>query len=86
MGEYCVTPWDRVISVDYISTRDASRTPARFSDILLGGLAPDGGLYLPATYPQLDDAQLSKWREVLANEGYAALAAEVISCLLMTSQ
>ncbi len=79
MGEYCVTPWDRVISVDYISTRDASRTPARFSDILLGGLAPDGGLYLPATYPQLDDAQLSKWREVLANKGYAALAAEVIS-------
>ncbi|ANE04460.1 threonine synthase [Corynebacterium crudilactis] len=65
--------------MDYISTRDASRTPARFSDILLGGLAPDGGLYLPANYPQIDDAQLSKWREVLDNEGYAALAAEVIS-------
>ncbi|BAU96551.1 threonine synthase [Corynebacterium suranareeae] len=65
--------------MDYISTRDASRTPARFSDILLGGLAPDGGLYLPATYPQLTDDQLSAWREVLANEGYAALAAEVIS-------
>lgn len=79
MGEYCVTPWDRVVAVDYISTRDASRTPARFSDILLGGLAPDGGLYLPANYPQIDDAQLSKWREVLDNEGYAALAAEVIS-------
>ncbi|MFP7364398.1 threonine synthase [Corynebacterium callunae] len=65
--------------MDYISTRDSSRTPARFSDILLGGLAPDGGLYLPAEYPQLDDATLTKWREVLANEGYAALAAEVIS-------
>lgn len=65
--------------MDYISTRDSSRTPARFSDILLGGLAPDGGLYLPAEYPQLDDATLTKWREVLATEGYAALAAEVIS-------
>lgn len=79
MGEYCVTPWDSLEGVDYISTRDSSRTPARFSDILLGGLAPDGGLYLPAEYPQLDDATLTKWREVLANEGYAALAAEVIS-------
>ncbi|ALC06397.1 Threonine synthase [Corynebacterium deserti GIMN1.010] len=65
--------------MDYISTRDSSRTPARFSDILLGGLAPDGGLYLPATYPQLDDATLTKWRDVLTKEGYAALAAEVIS-------
>lgn len=65
--------------MDYISTRDASRTPARFSDILLGGLAPDGGLYLPATYPQISDEQLTAWREVLANEGYAALAAEIIS-------
>ena len=32
--------------VKYISTRDTQRTPAAFTDILLGGLAPDGGLYL----------------------------------------
>lgn len=65
--------------MDFISTRDASRTPAKFSDILLGGLAPDGGLYLPAEYPQVTDEQLTHWRTVLIDEGYAALAAEVVS-------
>lgn len=64
--------------MDYISTRDPKAVPARFSDILLGGLAPDGGLYLPAEYPQLDDATLTRWRGVLAEGGYAALAAEIL--------
>ncbi|MCE1172975.1 MAG: hypothetical protein LWW84_16925, partial [Azovibrio sp.] len=41
----------------YISTRGQS--PALpFCDILLGGLAPDGGLYLPETYPQVSRAEL----------------------------
>ena len=36
----------------YISTRRGPNTPTRsFSDILLEGLAPDGGLYLPEEYP-----------------------------------
>ncbi|MBC2681185.1 threonine synthase [Corynebacterium anserum] len=65
--------------MDYISTRDTTRKPATFTDILLGGLAPDGGLYLPATYPQLDDATLTSWRELLVQpEGYSKLAAEVL--------
>ncbi|MFW0109753.1 threonine synthase [Rothia sp. P13129] len=64
--------------MQYISTRDTTRTPARFTDILLSGLAPDGGLYLPTEYPQLDDATLTRWRTVLNTEGYAALAAEVL--------
>lgn len=64
--------------MDYISTRDKTATPASFTDILLGGLAPDGGLYLPADYPVIDDAMLSHWRQVLAQDGYAALAAEVL--------
>ena len=42
------------------------------------GLAPDGGLYLPESYPQLDFATLNSWRTLLADEGYAALAAEVL--------
>ena len=67
-----------VFNVDYISTRDSSRTPATFTDILLGGLAPDGGLYLPAEYPQLSDEQLTAWRSLLAEKGYAAVAAEVL--------
>ena len=64
--------------MDYISTRDPQRNPATFTDILLGGLAPDGGLYLPADYPQVSDDTLTTWRETLATKGYAALAAEVI--------
>lgn len=64
--------------VKYISTRDTTRHRAAFSDILLGGLAPDGGLYLPEDYPRLDDATLNAWRNVLAESGYAALAAEVL--------
>ncbi|WP_421082933.1 threonine synthase [Rothia nasimurium] len=68
--------------MQYISTRDASKTPARFTDILLGGLAPDGGLYLPQTYPTLDEATLTRWRTVLAEEGYAALAAEVLQLFI----
>ena len=41
----------------YISTRGDA--PAKtFSEILLGGLAPDGGLYLPEHYPQVTRAEL----------------------------
>lgn len=68
--------------MDYISTRDMSETPAKFTDILLSGLAPDGGLYLPAEYPELDDATLTQWRTLLAEKGYAALAAEVLKLFI----
>lgn len=47
--------------MNYISTRGQS--PAlSFSEILLGGLAPDGGLYLPEYYPQFSDADLNQMR------------------------
>ena len=63
----------------YVSTRAASADASEpFSDILLEGLAPDGGLYLPVTYPRVDAQTLTRWRAVLAEQGYAALAAEVI--------
>jgi len=58
----------------YISTR-GDRTPRSFSEILLEGLAPDGGLYLPAHYPQVDDATLARWRAL----PYAELAFEILS-------
>ncbi|MBP3088020.1 threonine synthase [Corynebacterium sp. sy017] len=66
----------------YISTRDQSRTPASFSDILLRGLAPDGGLYLPSSYPQLDDDTLNSFRTILQEQGYAALAAKVLALFI----
>ncbi|HET6374822.1 MAG TPA: hypothetical protein VFF88_02130, partial [Methylocella sp.] len=36
----------------YISTRGAA-PPVSFSEMLLAGLAPDGGLYLPQAYPRI---------------------------------
>ena len=67
-----------VDSMRYISTRDESRTEIPFSDILLGGLAPDGGLYLPVEYPQVTGDMLDRWRKLLNTQGYPALAAEVL--------
>ncbi len=62
----------------YLSTR-GHPDRKRFCEILLEGLAPDGGLYLPEAYPQVDAATLTRWRTVLAEQGYAALAYEVLS-------
>ncbi len=58
----------------YISTRGHADRK-RFCEILLEGLAPDGGLYLPESYPQVDDATLSKWRGL----SYADLAFEILA-------
>ncbi|MBS4097992.1 MAG: threonine synthase [Sulfuricella sp.] len=58
----------------YLSTR-GGMTPKTFSEILLGGLAPDGGLVMPESYPQLSRADLDTWR----NLSYPQLAFEVIS-------
>ncbi len=62
----------------YLSTRgDPGRK--HFCEILLEGLAPDGGLYLPEAYPQVDAAMLQRLRKIHDSRGYAALAFEVLS-------
>ena len=69
----------------YLSTRGTSlpghtaSAPRQFCEILLEGLAPDGGLYLPAHYPQVDSATLTHWRSIYHGQGYAALAFEILS-------
>ena len=40
--------------MDFLSTRGGA-PKASFSDVLLAGLAPDGGLYLPSSWPQIRD-------------------------------
>ena len=60
--------------MNYLSTR-GDTTPRKFCDILLEGLAPDGGLYLPEHYPQVTPALLESWRHL----PYADLAFEVLS-------
>ena len=62
----------------YLSTR-GHPDRKRFCQILLEGLAPDGGLYLPESYPQVNAASLARMRSALKNQGYAALAHEVLS-------
>jgi threonine synthase len=57
----------------YLSTRGHGEGQ-QFSDILLGGLAPDGGLYLPEEYPQVTPAELAEWRHL----PYHALALRVL--------
>ncbi len=60
--------------MNYLSTR-GDKTERPFCEILLEGLAPDGGLYLPAHYPQISDATLTRWRSL----SYAELAFEILS-------
>ncbi|MDY7100024.1 MAG: threonine synthase [Actinomycetota bacterium] len=69
-----VTPDTRIgpEPLDYVSTRGAAPT-LRFGDVLLTGLAADGGLYLPQRWPALPEG----WQD-LAAKGYAELATEVM--------
>ena len=62
--------------MNYLSTRGAGAGERHtFSDILLGGLAKDGGLYLPAEYPRVSADELARWRTL----SYADLAFEILS-------
>ncbi len=57
----------------YISTR--GQAPAlEFEDVLLTGLAPDGGLYVPETLPQYSKEQIAAWSSL----SYTDLAFEII--------
>ena len=55
----------------YVSTRGVGE-PKPFTDIVLEGLAPDGGLYVPESMPRAD---LAAWRGL----SYPELAFEVLS-------
>ncbi len=58
----------------YVSTRGGARRRG-FAEILLEGLAPDGGLYVPERYPKVDAATLARWRTL----SYQDLAFAVMS-------
>jgi len=57
----------------YVSTRGQA-PHVGFVDAVLGGLAPDGGLYVPEDWPQLSPQQIADFAE----QPYAAVAARVI--------
>ena len=52
--------------------------PASFREILLEGLAPDGGLAMPESCPQVDRATLARWRRL----DYRGLAFEILSLFI----
>ena len=61
----------------YLSTRDGRAIPATyaFEDVLLAGLAEDGGLYVPEQLSALNPAEL----RALGGPSYAELAARVMA-------
>jgi len=58
----------------YVSTRGGA-APQTFTDILLEGLAPDGGLYVPEAYPRVAASELAAMRQM----NYAELAFALLS-------
>ena len=58
----------------YISTRGCIQ-PVAFKDAVMMGLATDGGLLLPETYPQINRQLLEEWRTL----SYQQLAFQIIS-------
>ncbi|HAD26493.1 MAG TPA: hypothetical protein DCF61_12235, partial [Alphaproteobacteria bacterium] len=63
--------------MNYISTRGGG-SPVDFETALLTGLAGDGGLYVPESWPQFSTAELTR----LARLDYAELAFEVMAPLV----
>ena len=57
----------------FVSTRGAAPT-LEFSDVVLAGLASDGGLYVPESLPQISEATFRSWQSL----SYDALAIEVM--------
>ena len=60
-------------SSHFISTRGQAPR-ANFAQVLLAGLAPDGGLYVPAAWPQFSQAQIADF----AGKRYQDVAFEVL--------
>lgn len=54
----------------YNSTRNADKKSVSFSDVLLQGLASDGGLFLPESYPKINS---ETWQKIHKNGLPAAL-------------
>jgi threonine synthase len=59
--------------INYISTRGPGE-PKSFEDVLLSGLAPDGGLYIPSSWPVIDPALLDH----LKGAPYSTVAAQIM--------
>ncbi len=61
----------------YTSTRSSS-THCTFEEAILGGYAPDGGLYVPESLPQISIDLFNEW----ASLSYVDLATELLSLFI----
>lgn len=59
----------------FVSTRGRA-TEVGFIDALLGGLAADGGLHVPAAWPEMS----ARWIAALPGRPYADVAADILGC------
>src|SRR5688572_22432093 len=64
---------ERETDVQYVSTRGESGQLG-FVDVTLAGLARDGGLFVPATWPRFDTQAIAGF----AGRPYAEVAAEIV--------
>ena len=60
--------------MNYVSTRDENTQTYTFSEVLLSGLAQDGGLFIPEIYPFIDHETLKKYKTL----SYAEIAYTII--------
>lgn len=60
--------------MEYVSTRGAA-PPLEFEDVLVTGLAPDGGLYVPSRWPDLTEPDL----RALTGLSYADAACRIVA-------
>ncbi len=65
----------------YFSTRDSDKKNYSFTDVLLKGLAEDGGLFVPVEYPQINGATLTKLRDL----SYKDLAFQIMERFISES-
>jgi threonine synthase len=65
-------PWAEVV-IKYVDTRAASPEPLPFTEVVLKGIAPGGGLFVPERLPALDAVDL----EALAGLPYWQRVAKV---------
>ena len=66
--------------LEYISNKGGG-TPVDFETAILDGFAGDGGLYVPATLPEINHQQLQQWKQL----SYLDLAFEILSLFIERS-
>ena len=65
----------------YISTRGTKKEKKNFGDVLIEGMASDGGLYVPESWPSIDRAMMER----LAGLPYTSVASQVMLPFIGTS-